>query len=784
MSMLNIPISLVTTANKNAEADSPIVWDGCDLVVTNESLCNLAKIRSDLNVLISKQLGYSSDMKLINKTISETNVALLQADSFRQRYALNVEKIMKSFYGMHLKVDGFLQDFETLLQRFEKNKEIVIEAETLHNLILSGSIFSLDPNSEKLEITKTRLGEFALIDTDIESISIAPGENVAIEYSIEESAYKISLETPKTADIVRSGNMITVESRGKTTHFEVKDAVIREGFGIKKVLPPSGYLYNLSVSDEFLAGDVVSGVEVERVGSTFKVGLTQAVLDEAQTTFDFGSGLKFVNGSVVLDYNYQMYLESGKNSSVMSTDEKYSISFDQSKIVRNTTDVYTNDQKVEVVETRSGNALTNLKIDLPSGAFSSNGATLLEDTEDFADEVDSRLLKSSEWGDTSLSLRKALGCPIMNLARFIMGYDPRAIENSSERALDIYSVLGPGLHYISLDVDLLPYMSMVGATSGGNLNFEQEIDLFLILERHLSYLTGDQNFSIQNSERGTKFKLLTVGEEQFSLRTTSELPAPSYTSSINLQNLVLDSDFLSSCGTVPTMQATTFVGPLAISMADVDYVLGNGRNNQKNISPLTVTNSNLKLKSSTQTKNSGSTTYTITVTDNNTSTDYVSKIERLEKFNWDANLDTVQEIEGHSNPDNVRLFARLFVAWRYNDVDLNKIVNFLGQNNSCASEYIAKNFTDNILNHNIGSDITQDHLRGNYEEFPILLSLNRTNLNSGKLKFTFTSNAEIGFFVAKANELVKYFFLPVTFVVDANYDMDFDSTRIFENCCM
>lgn len=783
MSMLNIPISLVTTANKNAEADSPIVWDGCDLVVTNESLCNLAKIRSDLNVLISKQLGYSSDMKLINKTISETNVALLQADSFRQRYSLNVEKIMKSFYGMHLKVDRFLQDFETLLQRFEKNKEIVLEAETLHNLITSGSIFSLDPNSEKLEITKTRLGEFALIDTDIESIAIAPGENVSIEYSIEESAYKISLETPKTADIVRSGNMINVESRGKSTHFEVKDAVIREGFGIKKDAAPDGYLYNLAVSDEFLVGDVVSGVEVERVGSTFKVGLTQAVLDEAKTTFEFDNGLKFVNGSVVLDYNYQKFLESGKTSSVIVTDEKYSIGFDQSKIVRNTTEVYTSDQKVQIAETRSGKTLTGLKVDLPNSAFASTGATLLEDTEDFSDQVDSRLLKSTEWGDTTLSLRKALGCPIMNLARFIMGYDTRPIENSSDRALDIYSVLGPGLHYISLDVDLLPYMSMV--TSGGNLNFEQEIDLFLILERHLAYLTGDQNFSIQNSERGTKFKMLTVGTEQFSLRTTSELPAPAYTSAINLQTLVSDASFLSAgCGTLPTMQATTFVGPLTISMADVDYLLGNGRNNQQNISPLTITNSNLKLKSSVQTKGVGSTTYTITVTDINTSTDYVSIIERLEKFNWDANLDTVQEIEGHSNPDNVRMFARLFVAWRYNDLDLNKIVNFLGQNDGCAAEYIAKNFTDNILTHRIGSNITQDYLRENYKEFPIALSLNRTNLNSGKLKFTFTSNAEIGLFVAKANEFVKYFFLPVTFVVDANSGMDFDSTRIFENCCM
>ena len=172
------------------------------------------------------------------------------------------------------------------------------------------------------------------------------------------------------------------------------------------------------------------------------------------------------------------------------------------------------------------------------------------------------------------------------------------------------------------------------------------------------------------------------------------------------------------------------------------------------------------------------------MTDTNTSTDYVSKIERLEKFNWDENLDTVQEIEGHSNPDNVRMFARLFVAWRYNDVDLNKIVNFLGQNDGCAAEYIAKNFTDNILTHRIGSDITQDYFRENYKEVPISLSLNRTNLNSGKLKFTFTANAEIDFFVAKANELVKYFFLPVTFVVDANSGMDFDSTRIFENCCM
>ena len=115
---MNIPLSLVTTANKNAPNNSPVLWDGSDIVVSKEQLINLERLRSDLNTLVAKQAEYSSDFKStktgietaknsVYEIISNNRLALkkiegavrdtARLDGDTKRHALDMTDISQSF---------------------------------------------------------------------------------------------------------------------------------------------------------------------------------------------------------------------------------------------------------------------------------------------------------------------------------------------------------------------------------------------------------------------------------------------------------------------------------------------------------------------------------------------------------------------------------------------------------------------------------------------------------------------------------------------------------------
>lgn len=791
MSKMNIPASLVTTANPNAAPDSPVLWDGADVIVSKESLCNIVRIRSDLDALVSKQSGYSSDLKAVEQLQNEADAKIQQADAQNKVLKKLTSSITRDVYGIEGRVENIANEFEKVEQANRETAPALEEIERVRKAIMDGSIIATDQSSEDLELIRSKLSEFLLIDDQINVVDLAPGENVNLKFNITNSTYAVNLVYPKTADVVRSGNMIKVETIAGKTRFSFKDKIIQAVGGIELRPASSGYLYNLGVSAKFLQGDLLSGVEIKRVGAHFTANLAQSVRENANATVSFSDGLFKENGIVNVNTKVLPFFEEGTNATVITTDSKTSVGFNTTASERDDSNIaYFGENPVKVETTLTGKAVSAVAISIPDDYFEkSAGTEILNATEKYAEDIDYRLSKQVEWGDVNFSARRALACPILNLYDLIIGSSEKAIYNSPPDALALYKAFGAGKHRIDLDIDLLPYMSLADSVGGlTKISFKQEIDLYLVVERYLAKMLGREGYKISPSDYGTKVRIISVGNDLTAAHENTKIAEPSYNSSIRVESFTEPSHISAMpCGiTVPTT-LTGVNGPLTVTGGDIDFFAGYARFGQKNNARLTIADSmpNLKLVSSTVETVEEGIRQTIEILDNASSSSFTMVCLKRRAYDLDSNVDYIEEISGTENPGEVRAFARLYCNWKYNDEELNKLVFLLGQKECCFADYVSSAFLDVLFGSpNPSGEFSHSYLRDQITPEPITVTLDKARISEGKLAFTIIANAEAGVMVANANELLKYFNIPVGFIVDANYGMVFDSTTLSSSCCI
>jgi hypothetical protein len=121
------------------------------------------------------------------------------------------------------------------------------------------------------------------------------------------------------------------------------------------------------------------------------------------------------------------------------------------------------------------------------------------------------------WDNITIGMKRALACPILKLFRFATGdYEGSGLvdPNASQDDLNLMKKLGPGTHTITMDQNMLPYISYSEIGSGTALGVDNEIDLFIPIQEKMREITGNPNFIILPEERGTKYKLKKVGADK------------------------------------------------------------------------------------------------------------------------------------------------------------------------------------------------------------------------------------------------------------------------------
>ena len=584
---MNIPLSLVTAANKNAPDNSPVLWDGADFVVSKEHLINIVQLRSDLNLLITKQAGYSSDFAAATTANEQVKRSIYDIDANHNMAAKKIEGATKDTANIAEQTGLTVLAMDEIEQVFEASKLTMDEAVKLVNLVKGGSLINLAAlNVSDLGIARSKLGEYTFVDSALDPVTILPGKNVSIAYSLVKGNYSLSFDFPKTSDLVKSGNMINVDTKpsGTTTMSIIPTAVqVQSGLVVSL---GTQHLYRVSFGDKFITADTGGGMFCRREGSGFVIGLTEEVMNDAAVDYVFRNGLTKVGDTVSLDSTLFPKLSKGSGSALSQNGNSTTLSFDYDSVDKPVQAVYSVGYPVTVTKTDDRGILSRISYSIePTWLAQSSAATkLLEKTESFASILATKVNAQRSWADTHEGMRSALACPILNLYKFIKGETSAAVSGTT-RDSALFNTFGAGASQVGLNINVLPYVSMMPSYgSEFVIGQEQEFDLYVILQHYLRKRMKDAAFTIADSERGTKFKILEVGTAMYGKRRKDDIQAPYYNMELDLESFTNVAVFSPSCPHfAPPANWTSGLGfKYRVTGGDLDFITGKARNGQTN----------------------------------------------------------------------------------------------------------------------------------------------------------------------------------------------------------
>ena len=807
----NVPIEMLTSSTR-AEPYSPIIWDGSDLVVVAESALNLRKIRSDISSLVSKQQGYYNDIKNVETQVSGISIDLAKIATSNKILDSDLRNLARN-------LDGSTERIDELSTRISGVKSSIIAyeadlkaAEAVADLINSGNLIIADDTD--LSVSRNSAGEYIVVDSSIKVLTLLPGKNIEFDYNFQSGQYNIIGSIPPIASMIRSGKGILVkEEQSGNIEISVKSGLVTAIGGLSVVENYDGS-YNVTTTPNFISGDGTRGVVVTRTSAgKFTIRLKPELLERVGNDYTTGYGLMMSKATFSLDPAQIPTLSTGYGVAVTkSTDANgvvtYNASFDLATavippqptiagtypIVVTSTDI---DERFNVKDT---------KIAL-STDFQNNFATVVDNLVAHINRIDTEM-NSLDWDNVTLGMKMALACPMLKLFKLSIGdYDGSGLlsSNTSQVDLDLLKRYGPGTHTLNLDQDMLPYVAYSEIGSGTVLGIDSEIDLFIPLQEKLRTELGNPNFVIKESEKGTKYKIKSVGTSAltYQIKPRSELPAMSY----NMEHILATmadqgwrNAYVQPCAgsAYPTgiYNSTTYPGmPLMVTGGDCDFMCGKARAGQTNGTALGMPNSGftyasnkIRMQSVTKTYGADYIVYNMTIVDDYSGGTYNARFRRYMGSKIDMMKDYVFEEAGGSNPGWVRAFARLYANWKLNDRDLNVMVWALGAYNNCLSNYGGEFFFGNILKGANAYIFTPDYLKTvGYTAniaFKVEFPADKINYTTGKAQFKMTlTSGSVGYSAFPVNLMLNSLKFPIVYEFTIEAESMFDDSNLFSDCC-
>ena len=802
--MSKISIDLLTVTGEYS-AFSPVIWDGANVVIVESSQLNLKTISDDLNTLAAKLTRDLTELNQRSSSVIDLVAAIAAQTTLKDALSDSITQLSSSLYPNITSLSTQNVRHSIVESTIYDQQRRANDLTELSTLVRSGQF--LKAVGKDIEIPTATSGSYQVAARQrAGELLVSETPTIDIQYTPDTNTYMIAGAVPDVSALTASGKGIKlVVDSSKYVTVSLKDNLIVGSYGVNA--ENNSGVYSLNFASDFITAASGGGLQIQQnISGTFSVDFTQNVKDQIYRKYYDGYGISITGKTIAADANVRPTFVAGnavRIYKVSTNPDTYSIQFyaDESGLPRtpevtsttpiNVTSYTQNNEPVHVVsldKSFNDSIIARLSaLEVAAQDSSNNSQHLLVD--DFSDD----------W-------KTSFFCPIMRLFSFITGdYEGSGLVRANADPTDIKLLKLFGAKTVTIDMNenMLPYVAYSEMGSGTIMGIENDIDLFIPLENKLRELLGDPTFIIPASQKGTKYKIVRVGTSELTYHTKdrSQLPEMFYNMEFALSALngwAAGGSWTSALGVngcsstpVPWNSIKYANMPLMVTGGDCDFIAGVARAGQTNATKLSmpaglVPDAKLTIVAASEVEEATTITYTIKIHDGYTNADYSCKFKRLVgSANIQPNVDYITELEGKGNPGHVRAYGRLYTNWKLPDIDLNRILYFLGANNCCMATYSGAMIYKGTVEHKVWAS---DYLRTvGYTQnlgLNVVFPPEKINYSTGdaKLAINLTSGS-VGYSQFPIDLMLKDLKFPITYQFTLNADAVYDITQLFDPCC-
>lgn len=792
------------------EVYSPVVWNGSQLVIVKDRQFNLKKLHADIDWLRAHQSLHEPSLAKLEESRKEI-LKLLDSLGYDQEIKLQqVKAVERSLNGLDERselVSSRLTDYDELFIEFSRD---LLVYEQVFSRVTSGNLIKNEVAD--LALAYNLLGEYRLSDQGYqEPFGLVQGSNIELTYNHKIEQYRLTASIPDIATIIRGGNGINIVSTNGKIAVSIKSDLIlsKRGLGVRQdftnnklvVYPKDGFIRLGTNASKLLLNKINAGYQIElrpelmaKVGKLYQPG--------------FAVSMKGTTFSIDPDYLTKVSGKDGINVAISqqpSGKKVYTVSFNIKESAIRKQPTITGKAPIIVSSTVLDPILgTSKNIVALDPAYMESLDTSIKSLTALYD-LTKKKASSIKWEAVTPGMRLALACPMYRLFLYLSGNVRESgliPAGVSDLDLEVLKAYGVGTHRLTVDQDILQYVSYTYVGSGAMLKMENKIDLFIPLENLIRNKIGRSDFFIKPEEKGTKYRIISVGTDaiKYTAISRAELPKITYNTAFSLRALSIWSTaegqklspICQNFSATYSFTSTTYKGlVLSVTGGDCDFIQGMARLDQKNTVPLTFPaelempsaagKEKIHLVSNIETRGANTISYKLTIKDDYTSKTYIANFKRSLGAAISPDLDYIEELTGNTNPGHVRAFARLYTNWRLNDFDLNKMIYMLGVDNACLAKYSSAKIYGGTVNPQWWKD---DYLRTvAYTEnlsFSIIVDKSKINYTTGEAIFVMNlTSGSISYSQFPISMFLKKLQIPIVY----EFTIDSEMESLFDGCC-
>lgn len=712
--MKKTPISRITFSDVTAQPFSPLVWNGKEFVILKGAGYNLKNLQNEVNAL---KTNVAEDLRVMRENFDASLKLLDRAKeqvSKQEEIIVQIEEVQTYTYPV-------LQSLITLGTRnallhsaIKKSVMQIMEAETLADSIQSGKMFQIIGNNATVGMVD---GSYVL-GVDAERALITSGDDVAtITYHSAINTYEIGGGLTGLASNVYAteGLETKTSADGKAVTVAINEKLLSGGNGVS--VDFTGTTYNVSLSPDLVrqSGDTGILVSTNSAGQIV-LDLSADIVGGGTEVLGAGYGIEILGKTLSVKRDILPKLYSSSSGVIVqkigTLPDTYQISFDAglenlnpekyAKAVVSTSSLLRTEYNPNTNTYMLGLDYSSARVD-----------PLLKP--DFNSRLDALAVKALEhysrqkieFDTISSGFKEAYLNGFVKMFSFLVGdYNASGVLPVNATNRENLERFGQRANLVTVKGNVAGFYETGGSGFGAVVGSEIEIDLYLLLEEKLRTDYSDPTFTILDSERGTKYKLVEVDTKNISstFDKQEDFRSLDYSSGYSLlfmsrfsQNESI-ADLIDATVCQPIVLSNFYSStynsiPLQVTCGDVDFIVGNRRMGQLNATPMTpsvvLTEArNIIVRAMSQVEDANGITTTMTIQDTYTSALYEAKWQKMGGRTIDS--DFMSEVSGATNPNHIRVFARLKANYELSDADTNRLVYALCTNQLCFAKFCSQ----------------------------------------------------------------------------------------------